>query len=88
MPAKGRLERGNLVTALELLSDKLTPKEYAKVTSIMSMLFVGHTFEMSEDGFEFINLCVQAKKDAHLHQIQKNYNNPRQNNIVLLKPKK
>jgi hypothetical protein len=63
MPAKGRLERGNLVTALELLSDKLTPKEYAKVTSIMSMLFVGHTFDLSDDGFEFVNLCISVKKN-------------------------
>jgi hypothetical protein len=83
-----RGSKKHLTEILYLLGNKLNKTEYAKVTSAMSMLFVGHTFEMSEDGFEFINLCVQAKKDAHLHQIQKNYNNPRQNNIVLLKPKK
>jgi hypothetical protein len=82
MPAKGRLERGNLVTALELLSDKLTPKEYAKVTSIMSMLFVGHTFDLSDDGFEFVNLCINVKK-----KYRKKVVKSLQGNVIRLKPK-
>lgn len=83
-----RGSKKHLTEILHLLGNRLNKAEYAKVTSAMSMLFVGHTFEMSEDGFEFINLCVQAKKEAHLFQIKKNYKNPRQNNIILLKPKK
>jgi hypothetical protein len=63
MSTKNRVNRGNLVTVLELLSDKLTPKEYAKVTSVMSMLFVGHTFDLSDDGFEFVNLCINVKRN-------------------------
>lgn len=82
MPAKGRLERGNLVTALELLSDKLTPREYAKVTSIMSMLFVGHTFDLSDDGFEFVNLCINVKK-----KYRKKVVKSLQGNVIRLKPK-
>ncbi len=82
MPKKGRLERGNLVTALELLSDKLTPKEYAKVTSIMSMLFVGHTFDLSDDGFEFINLCISIKKNYRKKAVKS-----LQGNVIRLKPK-
>jgi hypothetical protein len=83
MPAKGRLERGNLVTALELLSDKLTPREYAKVTSIMSMLFVGHTFDLSDDGFEFVNLCISVKKNYRKKRAVKSL----QGNVIRLKPK-
>ena len=82
MPAKGRLERGNLVTALELLSAKLTPKEYAKVTSIMSMLFVGHTFDLSDDGFEFVNLCISVKKNYRKKTVKS-----LQGNVIRLKPK-
>ena len=82
MSTKNRVNRGNLVTVLELLSDKLTPKEYAKVTSVMSMLFVGHTFDLSDDGFEFVNLCINVKKN-YRKKIVKSL----QGNVIKLKPK-
>ena len=55
----------------------------AKVTSAMSMLFVGHTFGMSEDGFEFINLAIKTKKN----NINKPTKITRQDNVIKLKPK-
>jgi len=80
--AKGnKLERGNLVTALELLSDKLNPKEYAKITSIMSMLFIGHTFNLSEDGFEFVSLCITIKKNSSKKRVKSLHGN-----VIKLKP--
>jgi len=82
MSTKNRVNRGNLITVLELLSDKLTPKEYAKVTSLMSMLFVGHTFELSDDGFEFVNLCINVKK-----KYRKKVVKSLQGNVIRLKPK-
>jgi len=82
MSTKNRVNRGNLVTVLELLSDKLTPKEYAKVTSVMSMLFVGHTFDLSDDGFEFVNLCINVKRNYRKKIIKS-----LQGNVIKLKPK-
>ena len=82
MPKKGKIEQGNLLSVLELLSDKLNPREYAKVTSVMSMLFVGHTFELSDDGFEFVNLCINVKK-----KYRKKVVKSLQGNVIRLKPK-
>ena len=82
MAKKGKIEQGNLVSVLELLSDKLNPREYAKVTSVMSMLFVGHTFELSEDGFEFVNLCISVKKNYNKRAVKS-----LQGNVIRLKPK-
>jgi hypothetical protein len=82
MSTKNRVNRGNLITVLELLSDKLTPKEYAKVTSVMSMLFVGHTFDLSDDGFEFVNLCIRVKRNYRKKIIKS-----LQGNVIKLKPK-
>jgi hypothetical protein len=82
MSTKNRVNRGNLITVLELLSDKLTPKEYAKVTSVMSMLFVGHTFDLSDDGFEFVNLCINVKRNYRKKIIKS-----LQGNVIKLKPK-
>ena len=82
MSTKNKVNRGNLVTVLELLSDKLTPKEYAKVTSVMSMLFVGHTFDLSDDGFEFVNLCINVKRNYRKKIIKS-----LQGNVIKLKPK-
>ena len=54
--------RGQLEESLEILAVKLDLSEYTKVTSIMTMMFVGHTFEMSDDGFELINLITKTVK--------------------------
>ena len=48
--------RGQLNESLEILARTLDLKDYTKVTSVMTMMFVGHQFEMSDDGFEFVNL--------------------------------
>ena len=49
----------------------------------MSMLFVGHTFQLSEDGFEFINLVIKTKKNQGKKLVKIN----RQSNIIKLKPR-
>ncbi len=54
--------RGQLNESLEILARTLDLKDYTKVTSIMTMMFVGHQFEMSDDGFELINLITKTRK--------------------------
>ena len=54
--------RGQLNESLEILARTLDLKDYTKVTSVMTMMFVGHQFEMSDDGFELINLITMTRK--------------------------
>jgi hypothetical protein len=75
--------RNDVQDVLQILADKLDRKEYAKVTSLMSMLFVGHTFELSDDGFEFINLVIKTKKNQAKKLVKIN----RQSNVIKLKPR-
>lgn len=74
---------------LELLANRLNKTEYANVTSAMSMLFIGHTFGMSEDGFEFINLAINCRKSAHEKRILQNDNKNKtlQSKIIKLERK-
>ena len=71
-----------MIECLQILANKLTREEYAAVTSMMSMLFIGHTFELSEDGFEFVNLSIKIKKQIN----KKDFDLSRQDNIIKLKP--
>ena len=71
-----------MIECLQILANKLTREEYAAVTSMMSMLFIGHTFELSEDGFEFVNLSIKIKKQIN----KKDFELSRQDNIIKLKP--
>jgi len=71
-----------MIECLQILANKLTREEYAAVTSMMSMLFIGHTFELSEDGFEFVNLSIKIKKQIN----KKDFGLSRQDNIIKLKP--
>jgi len=71
-----------MIECLQILANKLTREEYAAVTSMMSMLFIGHTFELSEDGFEFVNLSIKVKKQNN----KKDFDLSRQDNIIKLKP--
>jgi len=80
---KNKHTRNDVQDVLQILADKLDRKEYAKVTSLMSMLFVGHTFQLSEDGFEFINLVIKTKKNQGKKLVKIN----RQSNIIKLKPR-
>jgi len=80
---KKKHTRDDMQEVLQILANKLDRLEYAKVTSAMSMLFVGHTFGMSEDGFEFINLAIKTKKN----NINKPTKITRQDNVIKLKPK-
>jgi len=75
--------RNDIQEVLQIIADKLDRKEYAKVTSAMSMLFVGHTFGMSIDGFEFINLAIKTKKN----NTKKEPKITRQDNVIKLQPK-
>ena len=71
-----------MIECLQILANKLTREEYAAVTSMMSMLFIGHTFELSEDGLEFVNLSIKIKKQIN----KKDFDLSRQDNIIKLKP--
>jgi hypothetical protein len=82
MPGK-RIRKSNLESALEILAQKLDSKEYSKVTSVMSMLFIGHQFDLSTDGFEFINLAIKIKKESH----KKTFKKALHGNVIRLKPK-
>jgi len=80
---KKRHTRDDMQEVLQILANKLDRKDYAKVTSAMSMLFVGHTFGMSIDGFEFINLAIKTKKNITNKEVKIT----RQDNVIKLKPK-
>jgi len=82
MPGK-RIKKSNLESVLEILAHKLDSKEYSKVTSVMSMLFIGHNFDLSDDGFEFINVAIKIKKESH----KKTFKKALHNNVIKLKPK-
>jgi len=80
---KKRHTRDDMQEVLQILANKLDRRDYAKVTSAMSMLFVGHTFGMSIDGFEFINLAIKTKKNITNKEVKIT----RQDNVIKLKPK-
>lgn len=71
-----------MTECLQVLANRLSKEEYAAITSMMSMLFIGHTFELSEDGFEFVNLSIKIKKQIN----KKDFDLSRQDNIIKLKP--
>jgi hypothetical protein len=79
---KKRLTKEHMTECLQVLANRLSKEEYAAITSMMSMLFIGHTFELSEDGFEFVNLSIKIKKQIN----KKDFDLSRQNNIIKLKP--
>jgi hypothetical protein len=79
---KKRLTKEHMTECLQVLANRLSKEEYAAVTSMMSMLFIGHTFELSEDGFEFVNLSIKIKKQIN----KKDFDLSRQDNIIKLKP--
>ncbi len=77
------IKKDNLSDVLIILAQKLDAREYSKVTGVMSMLFIGHSFDLSDDGFEFINLAIKTKKEAH----KKTFKKALHNNVIRLKPK-
>ena len=78
-----RIKKDNLEQALEILAANLNSKDYSKVTGVMSMLFIGHQFNLSGDGFEFINLAVKIKKESH----KKTFKKALHGNVIKLKPR-
>jgi hypothetical protein len=79
---KKRLTKEHMTECLQVLANRLSKEEYAAITSMMSMLFIGHTFELSEDGFEFVNLSIKINKQIN----KKDFDLSRQDNIIKLKP--
>ena len=75
--------RGQLNESLEILARTLDLKDYTKVTSVMTMMFVGHQFEMSDDGFELINLITMTRKAVKNEKI-KVIKKTRQGNVFKL----
>lgn len=76
--------RGQLEESLEILACTLNLKDYTKVTSVMTMMFVGHQFEMSDDGFELINLITKTRKAVKANKIKKIIKKGRQGNVFKL----
>ena len=76
--------RGQLDESLEILARTLDLKDYTKVTSVMTMMFVGHTFEMSDDGFELINLITKTRKAVKANKVKKIIKKGRQGNVFKL----
>tara|TARA_B110000483_G_scaffold69121_1_gene86310 strand:+ start:1025 stop:1285 length:261 start_codon:yes stop_codon:yes gene_type:complete len=76
--------RGQLDESLEILARTLDLKDYTKVTSVMTMMFVGHTFEMSDDGFELINLITKTRKAVKNEKVKKIIKKGRQGNVFKL----
>lgn len=79
---KKKLTRKEIEKCLQILANNLTVEDYTKVTSLMAMLFVGHKFELSDDGFEFINLAIKTKKQEKT----KKFHITRQDNVIKIKP--
>ena len=76
--------RGQLDESLEILARTLDLKDYTKVTSVMTMMFVGHTFEMSDDGFELINLITKTRRAVKANKVKKIIKKGRQGNVFKL----
>ena len=79
-----RITKNQLDKALQILAEKLDPVEYSKVTSVMSLLFVGHQFGLSSDGFEFVNLAIKTKKEYRKKRFKKTLHG----NVISLKLKR
>ena len=84
MSSRAKDMRGQLNESLEILARTLNLKDYTKVTSIMTMMFVGHTFEMSDDGFELINLITKTRKAVKNEKVKKIIKKGRQGNVFKL----
>ena len=82
--AKAKDMRGQLNESLEILASTLDLKDYTKVTSVMTMMFVGHQFEMSDDGFELINLITMTRKAVKNEKVKKIIKKGRQGNVFKL----
>ena len=76
--------RGQLNESLEILASTLDLKDYTKVTSVMTMMFVGHQFDMSDDGFELINLITRTRKLVNAKKVKKIIKKGRQGNVFKL----
>ena len=76
--------RGQLNESLEILASTLDLKDYTKVTSVMTMMFVGHQFDMSDDGFELINLITMTRKAVNAKKVKKIIKKGRQGNVFKL----
>jgi|TARA_R100000149_G_scaffold63903_1_gene35390 hypothetical protein len=81
---KKKYTRDDIADVLTIIAKNSTDEEYAKITSAMSMLFVGHTFDLSEDGFEFINLAIKIRKNKKNGLISLT----KKDNIIKITPKK
>ena len=81
---KAKDMRGQLNESLEILARTLDLKDYTKVTSVMTMMFVGHQFDMSDDGFELINLITRTRKLINAKKVKKIIKKGRQGNVFKL----
>ena len=82
--ARAKDMRGQLNESLEILASTLDLKDYTKVTSVMTMMFVGHQFDMSDDGFELINLITRTRKLINAKKVKKILKKGRQGNVFKL----
>jgi hypothetical protein len=55
--------------------------------AVMQMLFIGHPFDCSLDGFEMVNLSVEAKKEIRKQEISKKIKT-RHGNVISINTEK
>lgn len=77
--------KDHLAYIFGILAKNLDKDEYAHVVAAMQMLFIGHDFHCTPDGFELVNMSIRAKEFVKKDAI-KNKIKARQDNIIHIKP--
>ena len=68
-----------------ILAENLDKDEYAHVVAVMQMLFIGHDFYCSPDGFELVNMSIRAKEFVKKKETKSKIKS-RQDNVIHIKP--
>jgi hypothetical protein len=77
----------HLAYVFGVLAKNLNKNDYAHVVAVMQMLFIGHPFDCSLDGFEMVNLSVEAKKEIRKQEISKKIKT-RHGNVISINTEK
>jgi hypothetical protein len=65
----------------KLLASNLNDNDYSHVVAVMQMIFVGHSFYCTPDGFELVNMSIKAKQYAKKNKIKSKIK-ARQGNVI------
>lgn len=71
----------------KLLASNLNDNDYSHVIAVMQMIFVGHSFYCTPDGFELVNMSIKAKQEAKKSRIKSKIK-ARQGNVISINPNK